>query len=105
VQYSPAGQSGQAVWPSPDWNLPAAHFTHPPSPVAGCTVPGLQSVGAKDPVEQKEPASHGVHWSALARPSVLLYEPSKHGKGADEPSAQNEPAMHVLHAVPPAPSW
>ena len=46
VQYSAAGQSGQAVSPSPDWNLPAAHFTHPPSPVAGCTVPGLHWDGA-----------------------------------------------------------
>ena len=58
-----------------------------------------------EPVEQNEPAPHGVHSPLLARPSVLLYEPSKHGKGADEPSAQNEPAMHVSHAVPPAPSW
>ena len=50
---------------------------------------------------QNEPASHGVHSPLLASPSVLEYEPSKHGKGADEPSAQKEPAGHVKHAVAP----
>jgi len=105
AQYSPGSQSGQAVSPSPDWNLPATHLTHPPCPVAGCTVPGLQSVGAKDPVEQNEAASHGVHCPLLANPSALLYDPSEHGSAAEEPSAQNEPAGQVSQAVSPDPSW
>ena len=105
AQNEPGVQPKHAVAPLAFMKEPPAHRSQESWPVAGCTVPGLHSAAASEPVEQNEPASHGVHWSALARPSVLLYEPSKHGKGADEPSAQNEPAMHVLHAVPPAPSW
>ena len=105
AQNEPGVQPKHAVAPLAFMKEPPAHLSHEPCSADGCTVPGLHSAAASEPVEQNEPASHGVHWSALARPSVLLYEPSKHGKGADEPSAQNEPAMHVLHAVPPAPSW
>ena len=64
-------------------------------------MPALQLIGASEPVEQKAPASHGVHCLLLTSPGVLLYEPSKHGSAADEPSAQNEPAKQEKHAVAP----
>ena len=49
--------------------LPAAHLTHVPCSCNGCTVPGLHSVGAAAPVEQKEPDGH-----ATQSPSLVIEE-------------------------------
>ena len=62
-------------------------------------------MAASEPVEQNEPSGHGEHMLAFTRPSVLLYEPVRHGSAADAPSSQYEPAGHVAHAVSPPSSW
>ena len=61
VQYSPPAQSRHDVAPGLPMNLPASHFWHEPCVVLGCTLPGLHSVGAVAPVEQKAPAGHVSH--------------------------------------------
>ena len=100
-QYEPAAHSKHAVSPCPCWYVPASHVAHVSCCAAGCTVPGLHSLCASEPVEHEEPAGQAVHWLAAARPGVLLKEPSVHGSGAEAPASQYEPATHSKHAVLP----
>ena len=65
VQYAPAKQPTHAVCPGCSWNVPAAHLAQLPCSAAGCTVPGLHSVGCAAPVLQKAPAGHATQSSAL----------------------------------------
>ena len=64
-QKEPATQSKHAVWPLMFMNVPGAHASHEPMLAFGCTVPGLHGVGAKAPVEQKDPAGHGGQSSTV----------------------------------------
>ena len=41
--------------------LPASQLAQLAWLGAGCTVPGLQSVGVSEPVEQKEPSGQPLH--------------------------------------------
>ena len=70
-QYEPATHSKQAVWPLSFMNLPATQSTHSFWPPAGCTVPGLHSLWASEPVEHDEPAGHAVHWPSLQAAECL----------------------------------
>ena len=82
-------------------NLPATQLAHSFCPATGCTVPGLHTLCASEPVEQEEPTGHAVHWPLLPRPDASLNVPSAHGSGALLPSSQYEPASQSKHAVCP----
>ena len=58
-QYDPAGQSLHVVSPGVSWYLPPAHAVHSDAPPLEI-VPAAHWVGVVLPVEQKEPAGHGV---------------------------------------------
>ena len=58
-QYAPGGHTKHwLLLPLMFMNLPASHLSQVPCPAAGCTVPGLHSVGSAAPVEQKAPTGH-----------------------------------------------
>ena len=68
--------------------VPASHLAQVPCCARGCTVPGLQGVWSREPVEQAEPCGHDEHWPLLPRPGVLLYVPSLHGSAEEAPRSQ-----------------
>ncbi len=75
-------------------NDPASHLLQLPCPLAGCTVPGLHSVGSAAPVEQNDPDGHTTQSPSLVieRLSTLIvafwWRPDGHGSAAAEPSLQ-----------------
>ena len=81
--------------------MPATQSAHSFWPELGCTVPGLHSLCAREPVEHEEPAGQLEHALLLPSPGVLLNVPSLHGSGAEAPCSQYEPGMHSKHAVWP----
>ena len=101
AQCEPSGQSTQAVAPVWFMKVPAPQSAHSFCPSAGCTVPGLHSLWASEPVEHDEPAGHEVHWPLLLSPGALLNEPSEHGNGALLPASQYEPATQSKHSSLP----
>ena len=109
-QYEPATHSKHAVWPLAFMNVPAPQLVQLPWLVAGCTVPGLHSVGSAAPVEQNDPDGHTTQSPSLVieRLSTLIvafwWRPDGHGSEADAPAAQYAPATHSKQAVRPCPS-
>lgn len=87
------------------WNLPAGQTSQAGLPATAVYVPAAQDVGAVEPVVQKEPASHGVHQSAVTRVVKGEYEPAGHGSAAAAPRRQYLPGSQGLHAVLPSSSW
>ena len=60
AQYDPGVHASHAVSPASSWKVPAAHLPQVLMLTLGATVPGLHFVGAREPVEQNEPAGHSM---------------------------------------------
>ncbi len=57
----------QLAWPFSPWYEPSAQLVHTALPLLAANEPGVHSVGAVDPVAQKCPLGHVVHWSTDCR--------------------------------------
>ena len=64
-QNFPASHGSHPVAPANDWNVPAAHLRHSPTPGWSLNVPGSHGMASTDPVGQNVPASHTTQSSTL----------------------------------------
>ena len=61
---------------------------HLSNPAVGALLPGVQAVGATEPVAHALPGGQAVHSAALPKSVALEKVPASHGSAAAEPAAQ-----------------